>query len=291
MKISSDEIMLSPPTPPTPSADDPRGRLERILAGMERPVVALSGGVDSALLAARAVAAGHEPVALTLDGPLFAAEERRRARELARLLGLPLEIVPFDALAVPEIRDNPPDRCYYCKRAGFGLIVQWAVRHKRGPVLDGQNPDDENDYRPGTRAAAELGVRSPLKEAGLTKEMIRAWSRELDLPTAEVPAAACLASRIPHGTPIARTALERIDRAEEYLRGRGLGGRVRVREYDGLARIELEPADFAKLAAAAAAERGELVLRLRGLGYRHVTLDLAGYRPGGLDSTPIAGNP
>lgn len=267
---------LSPSAP----AAAKRERLDALLSSLPRPLVALSGGADSALVAARAAAAGLGAAAATLSGPLFCAEETERAAAVARFLGLPHHLAPLDALAIPEVRANPPDRCYHCKRAGMGLLHDLAHRMGHGAVLDGQNADDDRDWRPGSRAAAELGVRSPLKEAGLGKEDIHAWSRELGLPTAGLEASACLASRIPHGTALTAAALGRVAAAESALRHMGFR-RVRVRHEGETARIEVDPGQVAELARLPA--RAEAARAMKALGFRNAALDLEGYRTGSLN--------
>ncbi|MDR1921732.1 MAG: ATP-dependent sacrificial sulfur transferase LarE [Candidatus Adiutrix sp.] len=260
-----------------------RKRVDEIIGVLARPLVALSGGVDSALVAARAAARGGG--AATLVGPMYAAEETERARTVARQLGLPHYEVFVDSLSVENIRSNPLDRCYHCRRFGMGRLVELAAEKGYGVVLDGENADDANDYRPGSRAMRELGLRAPLREAGLTKAMIRRWSAELNLPTADIPAAACLASRFPYGSPLTEEALGRVEKAEAFLRGLGVR-QVRLRHYDDTARIEAEAEAIDFLAAQP--QRGLILRTLTGLGYRRVVLDLAGYRTGSLNPSEIS---
>ena len=174
---------------------------------------------------------------------------------------------------------NGPDRCFHCKDELYGLLTQMARERSFGCVVDGCNLDDTGDFRPGRRAAAEHGVRSPLVEARLTKEDVRALSREMGLPTWDKPAMACLSSRIPYGTPVSVEALGRIGDAEAYLRGLGLR-QLRVRHHGDVARIETDEAGLELLVA----RRAEVVERLKALGYLYVTLDLAGYRSGSLNA-------
>lgn len=255
-----------------------RRRMDEILAGMKRPLVALSGGVDSALVAARISLIGGG--AATLVGAMYAAEETERARAVARLLRMPHHEVFVDALSDEAIRSNPVDRCYHCRRLGMGRLIELARAEGYGVVLDGENADDAGDYRPGVRAMRELRLRAPLREAGLTKAMIRRWSAELGLPTADLPAAACLASRFPYHTPLTEEALRRVERAESFLRGLGLR-QVRLRHYGDMARIEVEKEAIASVAASPLREK--ILDTLLGLGYRYATVDLAGYRMGSLN--------
>ncbi|MDR1536310.1 MAG: ATP-dependent sacrificial sulfur transferase LarE [Planctomycetota bacterium] len=258
-----------------------RKRLDAILAGMKRPLVALSGGVDSALLAARAALRGGG--AATLRGSMYAAEETERARSLARQLGIRHYEVFVDSLAVDEIRRNPADRCYHCRKCGMGKLAELARAEGYGVVIDGENADDAADYRPGVRAMRELGLRGPLREAGLGKLWIRRWSAELGLPTADLPAAACLASRFPPGVPLSDEALRRVERAEIFLRRLGLR-QVRVRHHGEVARIETDSESIEFLAGRG--RREEIVDEFVRLGYRRVALDLAGYQAGSLNPLP-----
>ncbi|MDR1612184.1 MAG: ATP-dependent sacrificial sulfur transferase LarE [Planctomycetota bacterium] len=264
------------------SEQEIRKRVDAALAGMTRPLVALSGGVDSALLAARVSAVGGG--AATLVGAMYAGEETERARMVARLLGLPHHEVFVDALSVEEIRSNPVDRCYHCRRFGMGRLVELAAAEGYGTVVDGENADDAGDYRPGVRAMRELGLRAPLREAGMTKAMVRRWSAELGLPTADLPAAACLASRFPYGSPLTAAALRRVERAEAYLRGQGLR-QVRVRHYGDTACIEAEREAIPRLAASPLREK--ILDAFFGFGYSRVSVDLAGYRMGSLNPVGI----
>jgi uncharacterized protein len=190
-------------------------------------------------------------------------------------------VVKADELANPVIAANPPDRCYHCKRGRFQALLRLAEAHGCLPLLHGENADDASDYRPGSRAASELGVRAPLLEAGLTKPEVRSLARERGLGNWDRPANACLASRFPYGTPLTSLALGRVDGAESALR-RAFGWRqLRVRDHWPTARIELLPEDVATLLEAEA--RSTVVELLQATGYRYVTLDLGGYRMGSLN--------
>ena len=255
-----------------------RRKVDEILAGLGKPLVAFSGGVDSALLVARVSLIGGG--AATLSGSMYAAEETERARAVAKSLGVKHHEIPIDSLAVEGVRANPIDRCYHCRKSGMAKLVELAGTEGYDAVVDGENADDADDYRPGVRAMRELGLRGPLREAGLGKDWIRRWSAELGLPTADLPAAACLASRFPPGTPLTEKALRQVEEAERFLRGLGLR-QVRVRHHGEAARIEVEPAEIASLAAPPLRER--VARELNRLGYRRVSLDLAGYQAGSLN--------
>lgn len=257
-------------------------RLRRIITQSGRLAVAFSGGVDSALLirAAREVLPGENLLALTARSALFPQWETREARELAQSLGVPQLMLDVDALAIPEVAANPPDRCYFCKKAIFGAVLAEARARGFETVADGGNLDDLDDYRPGARAVRELGVLSPLKEAGLSKAEVRELSAQMGLPTWNKPAYACLASRLPYGQPLTQESLERVEKAEDLLLALGFRA-VRVRCHERLARLEVGPEERPRFFETQLMD--QVHRDLTALGFSFVTLDLAGYRCGSLN--------
>jgi len=256
-------------------------RLIAILQAYDGLVVAFSGGVDSTfLLAAAQEALGDRVTAVTADSPIHSRREIREALETAKALGVKHIRVPFAEMTAPAFVANPPDRCYTCKQLIFAEIIRIAASMGVERVAHGVNLDDLGDYRPGLRAAEEMGVVAPLVEAGLTKADIRALSRRMGLPTWNKPSMACLASRIPYGRPITPEALKMVEAAEEVLQRLGFYG-CRVRHHGEVARIEVAPGDLKKTMHPAV--RAEILERLRKIGFRHVAVDLEGYVPGSLN--------
>ena len=258
---------------------DRLAELKKILSDMESCAVAFSGGVDSTfLLAVASEVLGDRCVAITADSPMIPRHEAKAAQDFCKVRGIKQILFDPDALSDDIIRSNPKDRCYHCKKKIFSKMTEEARANGTEYVADGTNTDDEGDYRPGMKALSELGIRSPLREAGLSKRDIRELSKDMGLDTWDMPSFACLATRIPYGQEITPELLAKIEKAETVLREAGFK-QYRVRAHGDLARIEVALSDMNKLS-----EMRSLISEgIRNAGFRYVTVDLEGYRTGSMN--------
>jgi uncharacterized protein len=256
--------------------------LKNILLEMEQVLLAYSGGVDSTLLLkASKKVLGDNVLAVTALSPTTPLHERRTAAHMAETFGVRHIEIETHELELDSFAKNPADKCYICKRYRFAALLELSKKEEIAWVIDGENADDCLDYRPGSKATKELGVRSPLREANLTKEEIRRLSRQLNLPTWDKPASACLASRIPYGNQITVERLKQVDEGETFLRDMGFIPALRVRHHGDTARIELAEEDFDKLLKGDV--RDKIIVYFHSLGFQFVCLDLEGYQMGSLN--------
>lgn len=255
--------------------------LQNILKDLKRVLVAYSGGVDSTfLLKVAQDVLGDDVLAVIASSETYPEKEQKEALSIAEGLKVRYRVIHTKELDNPDFKDNPPERCYFCKRELFSRLKEIADKENIPHICDGSNLDDTNDFRPGSRAAKEFNVHSPLQEARLRKGDIRILSKNLGLSTWDKPAMACLSSRIPYFTPIEKESLRQVDSAEEYLRSKGFS-QIRVRHHGQTARIEIDPKDFSLVMEKQTRE--EIVDNLKKIGYLYVTLDLAGYRTGSMN--------
>ncbi|MFC1557000.1 ATP-dependent sacrificial sulfur transferase LarE [candidate division KSB1 bacterium] len=256
-------------------------RLKKIIEDMGGVVIGFSGGVDSTFLLK--VAAGvlkDRALGVIATSSTYPERELHEAKQLAGQIGACIRIIETEEDKHPKFVSNPTDRCYYCKSELFSKLVKIAREENMDFVADGSNIDDEGDFRPGMKALAEIGVRSPLREAGLNKTEIRDLSKRLGLPTHDKPSFACLSSRFPYGSSITPEKLKMVDAAENYVRELGFRT-VRVRHYDTTARIELDIEELPHIVENQV--RGKIVNKLKEIGYIYITIDLEGFRSGSMN--------
>jgi uncharacterized protein len=255
-------------------------RLKRIILGYESALVAFSGGQDSAFLLkiCSLLLPSDKILAVTAVSATYPKGELAKARILAKQIGAKLKVIRTAELSNQKFTANPVTRCYFCKQELFSKLIVIAKQNKLNFVLEAGSLSDAQDYRPGNIAKGELKIKSPLIEAGFTKEDIRRLSKQLGLSSWNKPSLACLASRIPYGVKITADLLKRIDQSEEYLNQLGFR-QVRLRHYDGLCRIEVNKDDLPRLLS----KRRLIVGRLKKIGYNYITVDLEGYRTGSLN--------
>ncbi len=256
-------------------------QLKTIFTEMERALIAYSGGIDSTLVAKVAYdVLGDRALAVTAVSPSLLPEELEDAKIQAATIGIPHELVNTHEMDNPNYTSNPVNRCYFCKSELHDTLKPLALKRGYPYVVDGVNADDLRDYRPGIQAAKERGARSPLAEVGITKLEVRQLSQALELPWWDKPAQPCLSSRFPYGEAITIEKLQRVGRAEIYLRNLGYHN-LRVRSQGDTARIELPPKQIKEFVATT--DLDKLVAKLQELGFIYVTLDLEGYRSGKLN--------
>ena len=257
--------------------------LKEYLVSLERVAVAFSSGVDSTfLLYAAKEALGDSVIALTVSSGTFPKRELREANEYCDKMGIKQIIVHTNELEIEGFAENPANRCYICKRELFGRMVEVAHQNNISEVVEGSNLDDNGDYRPGLVAVEELGIKSPLRTVGFTKQEIRELSEYFNIPTWNKPSFACLASRVPYGEIINEKKLEMVDRAEQLLLDMGFE-QFRVRIHKDVARIELLPNDFPRIMEEA--NRLNVYRKFKEYGFSYVSLDLMGYRTGSMNET------
>ncbi len=263
--------------------DQKLAQLKALLKKLGSVVVAFSGGVDSTFLLKVAQEVLRDKVlAVTIDSNSFAKKELREANVFCEQQGIVQEVCKFNELDVEGFCQNPPNRCYICKKALFENLLEIAKEHKIAFVVEGSNIDDEGDYRPGMQAVKELGICSPLREVGLTKQEIRQLSRNYGLAVWNKPSSACLSSRFAYGEQITREKLKMVEQAEQFLQDLGFM-QVRVRVHGSLARIEVLLEEIPQLMLQD--NRKRIAEKLKEYGFSYVTMDLCGYRIGSMNES------
>jgi pyridinium-3,5-biscarboxylic acid mononucleotide sulfurtransferase len=261
------------------SMEDKIDKLQDLLGGYKRVIIAFSGGVDSTFLARIAKDVyGDDLLLITATSSTYPFYELEEAKSLAVMLGIKHRIIVSEEIDIPGYADNPPDRCYYCKSELFGKIKCIASKEGYQAVFDGSNADDRRDFRPGMKAKLEKGIISPLAESGFTKSEIRHLSEKLNLPTANKQSYACLASRFPYGEKITKEKLGRLEMAEFEFRKLGFS-QFRIRCHENMARLEFITAEMDKAWNA----RDRINKICRDNGFNYVAIDLTGYRTGSMN--------
>lgn len=265
------------------TTDEKFNALKKSLHQMERVIIAYSGGVDSTFLLKAASLSGLKDIlAVTSASNSLPKKELDFSKEMTSSLDIRHKIIETEEMKDENYSNNPPDRCYYCKKELFGSLRSIAEEDDFSFILDGTNADDKEDWRPGRRAALENGVHSPLLDAGFSKSEIRDISRILGLTTWDKPATPCLSSRFPYGEKITAAGLERVELAETFIRKFGFK-ELRVRDHAGTARVEINPDYFQILMEEEV--RPQIISYLKSLGYKYVTLDLQGFRSGSMNES------